>query len=569
MNYWREVASEHLADMRTSLEGALLDEEKLRELFDKIDLDAGGTIDKKELEAAIGVAGKHLTPEQVDAMLHAADEDFNGEIDFSEFVDIIRGHVKATEAAKVITRSFRKRKTGRAAQLGKSVLGVATSAKISDLSTLEMNRLLGGALLSQKASLKELVRDWDKHKTGEITRMAFRTGVRDDLGLHNLNGSFIDGWFDSIDADKGGTLDLGELREALAAVEEQVRQERVEAAVKQEELRRLSAHIRAVEAAITIVREAMQPALAGAASLAAHRALPHIDARVGERLQTRIKTEGVNERMVVNDWDLHRLNAGSLWMECDEFASLVADVLAECGAFAKKVDKKKGPSAGSVPASGAAKGGSSKAKDSAVVVRPTNPLGQKRTSGAGESVDTDGKRKLTRDEQAEAERAKGVTRERLSALRIDESQVEALFVDKYLRQFAAAGQSVGRVWIQPVVQDLLAAAMQYRAKDDELARQVINFKRHGTDALEQLQEVLAATYTEGAPAGTSPGEKTSETLAIAPIDGDQADHQAGEQQLKAEAMPPASAAKAVIGAAELADASDIQVAMEVVEQVVS
>ena len=60
---WRTTAEEGLLRMGSSLAAALASEDKLREIFDKIDLDHGGTIDKNELQVALTDAGKFLTSE--------------------------------------------------------------------------------------------------------------------------------------------------------------------------------------------------------------------------------------------------------------------------------------------------------------------------------------------------------------------------------------------------------------------------------------------------------------------------------------------------------------------------
>lgn len=165
---WRDIAGEHLSQMASSLEGAVAqqeagDDDKLRRLFEKIDLDAGGTISVSELQAAIRGAGKTLTEEQVEQMLKVADEDGNDEVDFEEFVDILRGGVRATKAARAIQvhvhRSFRKKRMSK--ELGGAALGAAAvladKSNVGSMSSAELDRLLGRALLSQKANLKELI----------------------------------------------------------------------------------------------------------------------------------------------------------------------------------------------------------------------------------------------------------------------------------------------------------------------------------------------------------------------------------------------------------------------------
>ena len=70
--------------------------EACRRVFDAIDADLGGSISATELRdalerlAVVGDAGEAASDADADAMLSAADTDDNGEIDFAEFVAIVR-----------------------------------------------------------------------------------------------------------------------------------------------------------------------------------------------------------------------------------------------------------------------------------------------------------------------------------------------------------------------------------------------------------------------------------------------------------------------------------------------
>ena len=75
LRVWQNFASDQLTAMASSLEAALASDEKLRRLFDKIDIDLGGTIDQQELQNALRAAGKNVTTEAVAEMFRAADYD--------------------------------------------------------------------------------------------------------------------------------------------------------------------------------------------------------------------------------------------------------------------------------------------------------------------------------------------------------------------------------------------------------------------------------------------------------------------------------------------------------------
>ena len=82
------------------------DHVKLREVFDGIDLDGGGTIDAEELKAALKNAGREQTDAQIRQMMRICDEDGDGDIGFEEFVHIMKVINAATKLdALQVTRA--------------------------------------------------------------------------------------------------------------------------------------------------------------------------------------------------------------------------------------------------------------------------------------------------------------------------------------------------------------------------------------------------------------------------------------------------------------------------------
>lgn len=131
MRIWKSFASIKLSEMASSLEAALVNDEKLRSLFNNVDTDLGGSIDKEELRAALEASGKRISDDQLTHMFDGADLDGGGDIvrraemptscclcfadelrggvwqDFDEFADVIKG-VKAAKAAFIIERGVRR-----------------------------------------------------------------------------------------------------------------------------------------------------------------------------------------------------------------------------------------------------------------------------------------------------------------------------------------------------------------------------------------------------------------------------------------------------------------------------
>ena len=69
--------------------------EKLRSVFDSIDVDHGGTIDRGELKDALARNGLEFTDEQIMTMMKLGDSqshggDGDGEIDYKEFRHIMK-----------------------------------------------------------------------------------------------------------------------------------------------------------------------------------------------------------------------------------------------------------------------------------------------------------------------------------------------------------------------------------------------------------------------------------------------------------------------------------------------
>ena len=57
----------------------------LRALFDELDLDGGGTLDREEVSHLANKLGKPLSIEALDSAMSEMDKDGGGEIDFDEF----------------------------------------------------------------------------------------------------------------------------------------------------------------------------------------------------------------------------------------------------------------------------------------------------------------------------------------------------------------------------------------------------------------------------------------------------------------------------------------------------
>mmetsp|Transcript_4733 Transcript_4733/g.7863 ORF Transcript_4733/g.7863 Transcript_4733/m.7863 type:complete len:153 (-) Transcript_4733:89-547(-) len=64
--------------------------QEYKEAFALFDIDGGGTIERHELRHVMGRLGEVLSDEEIEAMLRAVDKNGDGEIDFEEFVALMR-----------------------------------------------------------------------------------------------------------------------------------------------------------------------------------------------------------------------------------------------------------------------------------------------------------------------------------------------------------------------------------------------------------------------------------------------------------------------------------------------
>lgn len=75
---------------------------ELKEAFLVFDKDGDGTISAKELETILKSLGQNPTEEELKEMIKEVDADNNGTVDFSEFLTMMAGQMKDTDAEQEI-----------------------------------------------------------------------------------------------------------------------------------------------------------------------------------------------------------------------------------------------------------------------------------------------------------------------------------------------------------------------------------------------------------------------------------------------------------------------------------
>ena len=80
--------------------------EELRQAFDLFDTDGSGTIDPKELRAAMQSLGFEAKNQTIYQMIKDIDKDDSGEIDFDEFLQLMTSRLAGSDTREDINKIF-------------------------------------------------------------------------------------------------------------------------------------------------------------------------------------------------------------------------------------------------------------------------------------------------------------------------------------------------------------------------------------------------------------------------------------------------------------------------------
>jgi Ca2+-binding EF-hand superfamily protein len=80
--------------------------EELRQAFDLFDTDGSGTIDPKELRAAMRSLGLESKNQTVYQIIQDIDKDSKGEIDFDEFLDLMTSKLAGSDTEEDVQKIF-------------------------------------------------------------------------------------------------------------------------------------------------------------------------------------------------------------------------------------------------------------------------------------------------------------------------------------------------------------------------------------------------------------------------------------------------------------------------------
>ena len=156
-------------------------------------------------------------------------------------------------------------------------IGALTAQLAATHTTLKAK--LGRALFDKKAKIPELVKSWATRN--EVKLVDFRKHVRSVIEWKDVTN--IDELFKTIDTDGGGTLDVGELTEAMKQIKAEAKDGDKRGDVLREELDALRTRMALVEDVLRATTAAEEQD----ASFARRKANPSVAARLGLEMRNR------------------------------------------------------------------------------------------------------------------------------------------------------------------------------------------------------------------------------------------------------------------------------------------
>ncbi len=134
--------------------------EELRQAFNLFDCDGSGTIDPKELRAAMQSLGFETKNQTIYQMIQDIDKDQNGEIDFDEFLDLMTSRLAGIDTKEDIQKIF-------------ELFDDDKTGYISLQNLKRVARELGENM--DEAQLLEMIERADEDRDGQISSEEFYT----------------------------------------------------------------------------------------------------------------------------------------------------------------------------------------------------------------------------------------------------------------------------------------------------------------------------------------------------------------------------------------------------------
>jgi len=162
----------------------------------------------------------------IDGLFDSFDSDHGGSLDVAELRQCLKGLKDAASGAsreRAETTGLVERLQERLSQaedvMAKTLASEEAEVKLEELRANKgVGPRLGQLLVTRNVKITDVVTSWDTDGTGEMDKNVFRKHVL-GMGLVAEDAEIYD-LFDSLDGDSGGTLDMGEVKNALKTLQD-------------------------------------------------------------------------------------------------------------------------------------------------------------------------------------------------------------------------------------------------------------------------------------------------------------------------------------------------------------
>eukprot|EP01047_Picozoa_sp_COSAG01_P056588 COSAG01_NODE_6435_length_3669_cov_1.367507_3_plen_574_part_01 len=182
----------------------------LRQVFDSIDIDGSGSLDRDEVAQLSRNLGHELSPEELEAAMLEMDGDGGGEVEFEEFEDWYMNMLSSDEMIRVI---FEQMDDDGSGTLEKAELGMLLAELGSPMSDVELDGVMRSIDVDNNGDVdvQEFSAWWRQYTSNELLSQA--KVVEDPHAQYLLT-------FNNADSDGNGAIDKRELTALMLALGE-------------------------------------------------------------------------------------------------------------------------------------------------------------------------------------------------------------------------------------------------------------------------------------------------------------------------------------------------------------
>jgi len=199
----------------------------LTDMFLALDKDRSGQITAKELQASLAQMQVHMSMTEIASLMMSFDEDFNGRISYSEFLQWMRqwgeeqtglqwDQQKVDPRPDTAAIDAVQRKAAQAFEEDR--IERLKTAK-ADTTYEQLIKKIAEAISEQQLKLRKIFNKHDKNKNGSLNKEEFRSAMQ-DLG-YNFSQEQIDAMYQHFDVDGNGKVNFWEFVRALGTEDDE------------------------------------------------------------------------------------------------------------------------------------------------------------------------------------------------------------------------------------------------------------------------------------------------------------------------------------------------------------